>query len=184
MDSSLRLETCSESSPVRLLRTISLESFGLKTARINGYVRECSLEMITSLSDIEARELLEYARVARLGCIANGEPYITPINYKIEGDYVYSHSLAGLKITALRLNSRACLQVDEVDSDLRWRSVLAFGDFEEILRPGERAEILSKLLKRYPMLTPVESAIAEDGYSPEVIVFRIRIDRITGLAEG
>jgi len=140
--------------------------------------------MIKELNDIQIRELLQTARVARLGCIANGEPYVTPINYNFDDDCVYSHSLPGLKIEALRKNPRACVQVDQVEGDLRWTSVLAFGNFEEIVKPTERKEVLSKLLKRFPMLTPVESAIAEDGYSPEVIVFRIRIDRLTGVSEG
>ena len=140
--------------------------------------------MITTLNDSQARKLLQTARVARLGCIVNGGPYITPINYNFEDDCVYSHSLVGLKIAALRDNPRACVQVDEVESDLRWRSVLTFGNFEEIVRPSERKQILSKLLKRFPMLTPVESAISEDGCSLEVIVFRIRLDRLTGLSEG
>jgi len=126
--------------------------------------------MITTLNDSQARELLHSARVARLGCVAKGEPYITPINYNFEDDCVYSHSLAGLKIeiAALRGNPRACVQVDQVDSDLRWKSVLAFGDFDEIVKPSERKDVLSKLLKRFPMLTPVESAIIGDGCSPEV----------------
>ncbi len=140
--------------------------------------------MITTLNDDQAYELLKTAQVGRLGCIVNGEPYITPINYKFEDNCIYSHSLAGLKIIALRKNPRACIQVDEVESDLRWRSVLGFGKFEEITQPSERRNILSQLLKRFPMLTPVESAIAEDGSSPEVIVFRIRLERVTGRAEG
>lgn len=140
--------------------------------------------MITNLNDEQAHELLKTARVGRLGCIVNGEPYITPINYKFEDDCIYSHSLAGLKIIALRKNPRACIQVDEVESALSWRSVLGFGKFEEITLPSERREILAKLLKTFPMLTPVESAIAEDGSSPEIIVFRIRLERVTGRSEG
>ena len=140
--------------------------------------------MITTLNDKQVRELLQSARVGRLGCIANGEPYITPINYSFEDDCIYSHSLAGQKITALRNNPRACVQVDRVESDLRWRSVLAFGNFEEIVKPSERKEILNKLLKQFPMLTPVESAIAEYATSAEVIVFRIKVDRVSGVSEG
>ena len=34
------------------------------------------------------------------------------------------------------------------------------------------------------MLTPVESAIAADGPAAEVIVFKIRIERLTGVSEG
>jgi len=140
--------------------------------------------MITVLNESQARALLRSERVARLGCIVNREPYITPINYLFEDDCVYSHSLAGTKINALRENPRACVQVDHVESDLSWKSVMAFGNFEEIVEPGERNKILSKLLTRFALLTPVESTLVEDAGSPEVIVFRIRIDRITGVAEG
>ena len=128
--------------------------------------------------------LFQFARVARLGCIVNGEPYVIPINCHLEDDCLYSHSLPGLKISGLRENPRACVQVDEIESDLHWRSAIAFGKFEEITKPNERQDVLTKLLKRFPLLTPVESAIAVDGAAAEVIVFRIRIERMTGISEG
>ena len=59
-----------------------------------------------------------------------------------------------------------------------------FGNFEELLNPAERREVLGKLLARFPLLTPVESAIAADGSIPEVVVYRIRLDRVTGVSEG
>lgn len=101
--------------------------------------------MMNMLSNEEARKLFQDVRVARLGCIVNGEPYVVPINCQLEGDYLYSHSLPGLKIASLRENPRACVQVDHVENDLNWRSAVAFGHFEEILKPNERADILSKL---------------------------------------
>lgn len=140
--------------------------------------------MMKMLKNDEARRLFQGARVARLGCIVNGEAYVVPINCHLEGNYLYSHSLPGLKISGLRENPHACIQVDEIESDLRWRSAIAFGKYEEINKVNDRAEILNKLLRRFPMLTPVESAIAIDGSSPEVIVFRIRIERLTGVSEG
>lgn len=127
--------------------------------------------------------MLAAERVGRLGCIVDGGPYIVPINYYFEEGYVYSHSLPGLKISALKQNPQACLQADVVESDIRWRSVLAFGDYEEVTNPSERSNILNKFLQRFPMLTPVESAIFDDAGSPAIIVFRIRIDRISGVAE-
>jgi nitroimidazol reductase NimA-like FMN-containing flavoprotein (pyridoxamine 5'-phosphate oxidase superfamily) len=140
--------------------------------------------MIAMLNNQEARKVLQSGRVARLGCIVNGEPYIVPINYNFENDCLYSHSLPGTKINALRENPRACVQVDEIESDLRWRSALAFGKYEEITKQDEHEEVLARLLRRFPMLTPVEADIAVDGCSPGVIVFGIKIDRITGVAEG
>lgn len=140
--------------------------------------------MMKALSDSEARKLFQAARVARLGCIVNGEPYVVPISCYLDGDELYSHSLPGLKITGLRENPNACIQVDEIEGDLRWRSAIAFGKYEEITKSTERAEVLAKLLRKFPMLTPVESAIAIDGYSPQVIVFKIKIERITAVSEG
>ena len=140
--------------------------------------------MMKMLSSEDARKLFQSARVVRLGCIVNSEPYVVPINCHFEDDCLYSHSLPGLKISGLRENPRACVQVDEIESDLQWRSVIAFGKFEEITKPSERADFLGKLLRKFPMLTPVESAIAIDGAAAEVIVFRIRIERLTGVCEG
>lgn len=139
--------------------------------------------MMNTLSEDEAKRLLQFARVARLGCIVNGEPYVVPINCHLEEDCLYSHSLNGLKISGLRENPRACVQVDEIESDLRWRSAIAFGKYEEITKPNERAEVLNKLLRKFPLLTPVESAIAVDGAAADVIVYRIRIERLTGVSE-
>ena len=140
--------------------------------------------MMQMLSNEAARRLFDVARVARLGCIVNGAPYVIPINCLLDGDYLYSHSLPGLKITGLRENPRACVQVDQIESDLHWQSAIVFGRYEEVTRSNERAEILAKLLRKFPMLTPVESAIAIDGAVAEVIVFRIRIERVTGVSEG
>jgi nitroimidazol reductase NimA-like FMN-containing flavoprotein (pyridoxamine 5'-phosphate oxidase superfamily) len=140
--------------------------------------------MMKMLNNEEARRLFDVARVARLGCIVNGEPYVIPISCHLEGEYLYSHSLPGMKIKALREYPRACVQVDEIESDLRWRSAIAFGQFEEITKSNERAEALARLLRKFPLLTPVESAIAVDGAPPEVIVFRISIERLTGVSEG
>ncbi|HAF16338.1 MAG TPA: pyridoxamine 5'-phosphate oxidase [Blastocatellia bacterium] len=137
-----------------------------------------------ALKQDESRALLSACKLGRLGCIDNGEPYVVPISYVFEDESVYSHSLPGRKIEALRAHPRACLQVDEIEHDFNWRSVIAYGNFEEIRTPSERRSILSKLLARFPLLTPVESVMAQDAGAPDSIVFRIRIDRITGVEEG
>lgn len=140
--------------------------------------------MMKALQEDESRALLSACRIGRLGCIDNGEPYVVPINYVFEDESVYSHSLPGRKIEALRAHPRACLQVDEIENDFEWRSVIAYGAFEEVRVPSDRRSILSKLLTRFPLLTPVESVMAQDAGAPDSVVFRIRIDRITGVAEG
>jgi uncharacterized protein len=139
--------------------------------------------MIKRLNPEQARALLDEGRVGRLGCVIDGAPYVVPVNYVVNGDSIYIHSLIGQKIRALRENPRACFQVDDIKADFQWRSVLAFGDYEEIADDQERRWVARRLLTRFPNLTPIEAVPVHDGQS-SVIVFRIRIKDISGVGEG
>jgi len=139
--------------------------------------------MSRTLSEQEARELVSLGEVGHLGCIVDGDPYVIPINYVFENDSVYSHSLPGLKIDAMRAHPRVVLQVEQIVDNFNWRSALVYGHFEEIRVPSDRRTVLRKLTARFPLLTPVETQIAQDASAPDIIVFRIVVDRITGVAE-
>lgn len=140
--------------------------------------------MINKLKEDEARDLLTEERIARLGCIVDGEPYVVPVSYIYDGECAIIHSLPGRKINAMRVNPRVCLQVDRIESDFGWKSVIAFGGYEEVTNRAERSRALEQLLNRFPQLTPVETLIAEDAMAPEPIVFRIRIERLTGISQS
>lgn len=138
--------------------------------------------MITRLSQEEARALVAASRIGRLGCVYEGGPYVVPINYVLDGESLYVHSLPGRKLEALRANPSACLQVDKVIDAYHWRSAIAFGTFEEITDPKQRDQAVRTLLRSFPNLTPVESVPVHDGQS-SVIIFRIRVREITGVGE-
>jgi nitroimidazol reductase NimA-like FMN-containing flavoprotein (pyridoxamine 5'-phosphate oxidase superfamily) len=137
-----------------------------------------------AMSEAEARELIEAGRVGRLGCVDDREPYVVPFNYFFEGGFIYGHSLLGKKVKALRAHPRSCVQVDQILDEFHWRSVIAFGNFEEIHDELERKRAMRKLFDHFPLLTPVESLVILDVVPPEVVVFRIIVDRITGVEEG
>src|SRR3954469_13551975 len=140
--------------------------------------------MIKPLNQDQSLELLRRERIGRLGCVADEGPYVVPVNYVFDGECAYMHSLPGYKIQAMRTHPRVCLQVDEIEDELSWKSVLAFGTYEEITNQHERAEALNHLLARFSRLTPVESFIAGDACAPAPIVFRIRMTKLTGISEG
>lgn len=138
--------------------------------------------MIRPLTNEEARALLAECRTGRLGCVADGGPYVVPVSYIFYRDGIYIHSLPGRKIKALRENPRACLQVDEIKDDYNWRSAIAFGRYEEVTDDTERYWAFRRLLARFPTLTPVESVPVHDGQS-SVIIFRIQVEEVSGVGE-
>jgi nitroimidazol reductase NimA-like FMN-containing flavoprotein (pyridoxamine 5'-phosphate oxidase superfamily) len=91
---------------------------------------------------------------------------VVPVNYNFDGEFALIHSLPGLKINAMRNRPRVCLQVDEIEGEFRWRSVLAFGVYEEIKSGEERARVINHLLKSFSQLTQVEAFIVEDAGAP------------------
>jgi nitroimidazol reductase NimA-like FMN-containing flavoprotein (pyridoxamine 5'-phosphate oxidase superfamily) len=140
--------------------------------------------MISKLSLEESYTLLRGSRVARLGCFDGAGPYVVPVNYVFDGESVYVHSLPGRKIEAMRERPRVCVQVDEIRGDFDWRSVIAFGLYEELNEPAERARALGLLLSTFPRLTPVEALLARDAAPPALVVFRIHVERVSGVREG
>ena len=132
----------------------------------------------------QAFEIIRAGKIGRLGCIHQDEPYVVPINYLTDSGAIYSHSLPGKKIDAMRSHPRVCLQVDQIDDDCHWRSALATGRFEEIRGQKDRRAILGKLLFVFPRLTPVESIIVQDAAAPESVVFRIVVEQVTGVEES
>lgn len=84
----------------------------------------------------------------------------------------------------MRGNPKVCFQIDEIEGDFNWRSVIVYGSYEEIALKDERARAMSLLLRRFPSLTPVETYIVEGSGTPAPIMFRIRIDKITSLSHS
>ena len=158
--------------------SLTLEDQTLKSRRIGW--RNTSMS-IGPLRDTEAMALLHAESLGRLGCISADSPYVVPVNYFFDGQNIYIHSLPGKKIDAMRSNPRTCLQVDEIKNPYAWRSVIAYGTFEEIAGEEERRKALGGLYSCLPHLTPVESKVV-NGLK-ETIVFRIRVDEVTGMAE-
>ncbi len=136
---------------------------------------------IGKLGNTDALAILHEGTLGRLGCITAGWPYVVPVNYYFDGENIYIHTLPGKKLDALRVNPRVCLQVDEIKDPYNWRSVIAYGTFEEISNEETQENVLTKLYSRLPHMTPVESRLVKG--SKGTIVFRVKVEEVTGMAE-
>jgi nitroimidazol reductase NimA-like FMN-containing flavoprotein (pyridoxamine 5'-phosphate oxidase superfamily) len=131
-------------------------------------------------------DLLARGRLGRLACAHEGQPYITPINYAYDVDYLYSFSTLGQKIAWMRENPLVCLAADELVNSQNWATVIVFGRYEELSNtPNHEVDRRRayELLQRRPLWWEPASAktVLEEKTRPmEPVCFRIRIDRISG----
>jgi len=141
--------------------------------------------MIKNLDEKAARKVLKEQRIGHLGCVLeSGAPYVVPVNYLFKEGNIYVHCLPGQKLDALRANGKVCLQVEKIGDSCQWQSAIAFGEFQEIKRTNEKIEILKEFSARFEHLTPVEAMMEEQWNLCGLVVFRINIKHITGMAES
>ena len=88
--------------------------------------------MIGDLSASQIDDVLRSEVVGRIGCVAQGYPYVVPITYVYDGEFVYGHTNEGLKLRAMRENPLVCFEVEQIRSMRNWRCVIARGHFEQL----------------------------------------------------
>ena len=148
--------------------------------------------MIGKLNAAQIEEVLHKQLIGRIGCNADGITYIVPISYAYDGESVYMHTYEGQKMEMMRKNPDVCFQVDTMNDMANWRSVIAWGAFEELKEEEERTKGLNVLLNRsLPLVSsetthlgslwPFQSNNVSDI---DGIVFRIHLKDKTGRFEN
>lgn len=136
--------------------------------------------------------LLKYQIVGRIGCHADGVTYVVPISYAYDGESIIMHTHEGMKIDHMRKNPKVCFQVEEMASMANWKSVIAWGTFEEIIDPKERNVALKQLTHRTFPLTVSKTVHLSDAWPfesedipyVEGIVCKIKLSQKTGRFEN
>jgi nitroimidazol reductase NimA-like FMN-containing flavoprotein (pyridoxamine 5'-phosphate oxidase superfamily) len=140
----------------------------------------------------EMIEVLEKGAIGHLGYTDHNEVYVLPITYAYDHGCVYSHSRAEDTLEIMRANPNVCFQVKDIDNITPWKSIVAWGDFEEIT--GEDAEEAKQLL-----LNKIAESVREaqehdiplDSHLPENFqahldhstIYRIKISKLSGCAQ-
>jgi uncharacterized protein len=148
--------------------------------------------MLGQLNHEDMEELLRSSVVGRIGCHADGRTYVVPISYAYDEGAVIGHTASGLKLRMMRENPNVCFEVDRMDDLGNWRSVIAWGRFEE-LSGSDADHALAQLLAR---LLPI-AVTSETSHPPKdlthqhrahseglpAVVYRIRLTEMTGRFE-
>lgn len=130
--------------------------------------------MLQTLAQEEIEMLLHQQYIARLGCHAEGRTYVVPIAYAYDGVYLYGHSYAGTKISMMQENPEVCLEMDSIDDQFNWKSVIAWGSFELLTTGAGRQHAHQLMMRNAPAFLP------PDLTQPEVLIFRIKLTEKSG----
>lgn len=137
-------------------------------------------------------EVLATAQVCRLALIADGEPYVVPLNYGYRDHVLYFHTAAaGRKIEALRRNNRVCFEVETPCEIVRhaepchWsvkvRSVVGYGRMEFVTDLDAKRRALDVLMAQHGA---PDSNRFDTHELAKVTVLRLPIESLAGKQLG
>ncbi len=141
---------------------------------------------IKELTAAECSKILLDKRVGRIACARENQPYVVPFHFAFDGgEHLYAFSTFGQKIEWMRANRLVCVEVDDINNQNEWTSLVIFGRYEELTDTPEFANARTRaynLLSRHAMWwQPAFVAGAHRVQSDDKpIYFRIYIDTITG----
>jgi uncharacterized protein len=143
---------------------------------------------VHEMTEEECRTVLLRSWLGRLACSRDDQPYIVPIYFTYEPDYIWVLTTLGQKIEWMRSNPKVCIEIDEIKDDSHWVSVVASGRYQELREPQYGGELMHarELLVGQPYrwwlnLLAVRRAKLNDALSIEPLFFRIQISSMTGL---
>ena len=146
--------------------------------------------LIQELTQEDDVRLLSHMHLGRLGCAQGAQPYVVPISFAYNVNYLYSFATVGQKINWMRANPLVCVQADQVMSDEEWVSLVIFGRYEELPDTPERKHDRERAFQ----LLQQRANWWEPGYAKTIVqhaerrldpvYFRIQIAQITGLHGG
>jgi hypothetical protein len=84
------------------------------------------------LSMNQINNLLSSQVIGRLACCDGKFPYIIPMTYTYDGEYIFGQTNEGRKLDIMRKNPNVAFQVDSCLDIFNWQSVIVYGQFEEI----------------------------------------------------
>jgi nitroimidazol reductase NimA-like FMN-containing flavoprotein (pyridoxamine 5'-phosphate oxidase superfamily) len=107
------------------------------------------------------QEVIQNSLYCHLSCCSDNDPYLVPIAFGYDGDYLYFHTgQAGKKIEIWKNNTRVCLAFESnvkinshpdraCDWSFSYQSVLMHGTVEEVTEPNQKEHGLAVIMKQY-----------------------------------
>ena len=118
---------------------------------------------VEDMSRLEMQALLSGSGYGHLGCAHEGRPYVVPMHFAYDGEFIYFATTEGTKTKYLADNPEVCLQVETVQDVNNWRSVMVIGKVARLTSAEETETAMGHLTKSNPTLTPALNFTRMDG---------------------
>jgi uncharacterized protein len=148
--------------------------------------------MLGKLTEEQIEHMLHAQFVGRIGCYADHTVYVVPVTYVYDKGYIYAHSKEGQKIKMMRKNPNICFQVDAMENMTNWRSVILWGEYEELKTEKQQEAGMKILVERLaPFMAGETVKTSQHPAHPtefvekplKAVVYRIKIAEKTGRFE-
>lgn len=137
---------------------------------------------IEELSDAQIRSLLQRVGYGHLACSRDNRPYLIPVHFAYDEGAIVVYTTEGKKSQIIDANPYVCLQVEEVEDNSRWESVIVDGNARRVTDEAPRRAALELITEINPTLTPAVSIRWLDNWVRENIevIYRIEPEFISG----
>jgi len=141
---------------------------------------------VEPISEAEALEFLRDAMVAHIGVIHEGEPYVTPMSFVVDGRRLFFRTKPGKRFEAIGSHPKVCIEVSRFDeSSGDWTSVLVRGEAVERTDEATTERAVQLLMEKYS--AALGPPLGHGGLQPLATfphVVEVPIEEITGMASG
>jgi uncharacterized protein len=132
-------------------------------------------------------DIIRLCRVCHLAMCDDGQPYVVPINFGYDGQFLYFHSACeGKKIDIIRKNNRVGFEFDILheivtgekacDWGAKYESVIGEGTAKIVDDPDARKDALECIMRQYGS----DATDFSEEALKKTLIFRVRISAISG----
>lgn len=141
--------------------------------------------VLRDLTTEEIEKVLQNQFYAHLGFLDESNSVnVLPITYVYDNNCLYSYSLEGRKIEAMRENPNVCAQIELLETSDAWQSVQVWGTYKEL--PHGTWSTVAKLVENFwnnvdknnILYTPMRDFQAQVNSTS--IIYALEIERVTG----
>ncbi len=139
-------------------------------------------------------QILKKAKVCRIALCDKNKPYIVPMNFGFDDNYIYLHSAReGRKIDLIKENNNICFEADieteiiTADNACSWGmkyySIIGFGKAHFIEDKDKKINALDVIMQKYSN-KPNETFEYSKPSLDKTTVIKVEIESLTGKKSG